>query len=167
MVNYAYIEDCSMLAGDGLSVVFWTVGCNHRCIGCQNIELWSDTAGTSFTPEVEQEFYDKINHDYISNVCFCGGSPLYEKNRPLIKYLVEEVHERFPDKTITLYTGYTWEEIQEMPDAKAIVDQVDILVDGRFVLYLKDNNLEWRGSSNQRVIDVKKTLDKGEIVLYN
>ena len=166
-MNYHNIEVDSMLNGEGLRVVLWVAGCEMRCVGCQNPETWDKDGGIPFDLDAENELFEALNKDYISGITFSGGHPLMECNRPEVYRLIKKCKELYPNKTIWIYTGYTWEEIQEMPDAKAIVDQVDVLVDGKFVLYLKDNNLEWKGSSNQRVIDVKKSLDKGKIVLYN
>ena len=166
-MNYHNIEVDSMLNGEGLRVVLWVAGCEMRCVGCQNPETWDKDGGIPFDLDAENELFEALNKDYISGITFSGGHPLMECNRPEVYRLIKKCKELYPNKTIWIYTGYTWEEIQEMPDAKAIVDQVDVLVDGKFVLYLKDNNLEWKGSSNQRVIDVKKSLDKGKVVLYN
>ena len=164
---YHNITKDDMLNGDGLRVVLWVSGCEMRCIGCHNPETHDSCSGILFDTQAEDELFEALNKDYISGITFSGGHPLMECNRPEVYRLIKKYKKLYPKKTIWMYTGYTWEEIQGIPDAKAIVDQVDVLVDGRFVLYLKDNNLEWRGSSNQRVIDVKKTLDKGEIILYN
>lgn len=166
-MNYHNITKDDMLNGDGLRIVLWVSGCEMRCIGCHNPETHDPYSGIPFDAQAEDELFEALSKDYISGVTFSGGHPLMECNRPEVYRLIKKYKELYPNKTIWMYTGYTWEEIQEIPDAKAIVDQVDVLVDGKFVLYLKDNNLEWKGSSNQRVIDVKKSLDKGKVVLYN
>lgn len=166
-MNYHNITKDDMLNGEGLRVVLWVAGCEMRCVGCQNPETWDKDGGIPFDLDAENELFEALNHDYISGITFSGGHPLMECNRPEINRLIDKFKQLYPDKNIWLYTGYTWEELQEMPDCKEIVNKVDVLVDGRFVLYLKDNNLHWCGSSNQNVIDVKQTLDKGKIVLYN
>lgn len=166
-MNYHNIDNCNMINGEGLRVVLWVSGCEMRCIGCFNPETHPANSGVLFDEQAENELFEALKPDYIDGITFTGGHPLMECNRPMVFLLVNKFRDLYPNKTIWLYTGYTWEEIQSMPDAKVIVDQIDVLVDGKFVLYLKDNNLEWCGSSNQRVIDVKKSLDKGEVVLYN
>ena len=166
-MNYHNITKDDMLNGEGLRVVLWVSGCEMRCIGCHNPETHPANSGVLFDEQAENELFEALKPDYIDGITFTGGHPLMECNRPMIFLLVNKFRDLYPNKTIWLYTGYTWEEIQSMPDAKVIVDQIDVLVDGKFILYLKDNNLEWCGSSNQRVIDVKKSLDKGEVVLYN
>lgn len=166
-MNYHNITKDDMLNGDGLRVVLWVSGCEMRCIGCHNPETHPVDSGIPFDEQAENELFEALGKDYIDGITFTGGHPLMECNRQQVYRLVNKCRELFSNKTIWLYTGYTWEEIQSMPDAKAIVDKIDILVDGKFVLYLKDNNCRWCGSTNQRVIDVKKSLDKGEVILYN
>lgn len=166
-MNYHNIDKCNMINGDGLRVVLWVSGCEMRCIGCFNPETHPVDSGILFDEQAENELFEALKPEYIDGITFTGGHPLAEYNRAMVYLLVNKCRDLYPNKTIWMYTGYTWEEIQNMPDAKAIVDQIDVLVDGKFVLYLKDNNLKWCGSSNQRVIDVKKSLDKGEVVLYN
>ena len=166
-MNYHNITKDDMLNGEGLRVVLWVSGCEMRCIGCHNPETHPQDSGILFDEQAENELFEALKPEYIDGITFTGGHPLAEYNRPMVYLLVNKCRDLYPNKNIWMYTGYTWEEIQNMPDAKAIVDQIDVLVDGKFVLYLKDNSLEWCGSSNQRVIDVKKSLDKGEVVLYN
>lgn len=166
-MNYHQIDKCNIINGDGLRVVIWVSGCSHRCIGCFNPETHDPNSGIPFDIEAENELFEALDKDYIDGITFCGGSPLHENNRDEVYRLVCKVRKEFPNKTIWLYTGYTWEEIQEIPTAKMIVDLIDVLIDGKFILPLKDNNLHWKGSSNQRVIDVKKSIDKNDIVLYN
>lgn len=165
-MNYHSIEKVSMLNGDGLRVVLWVSGCEMRCIGCHNPETHNPSSGILFDKQAEDELFEALNHDYISGITFSGGHPLIKCNRTEILRLIKKFKQLYPTKNIWLYTGYTWEEIQNMSDCKEIVDLVDVLVDGRFVLPLKDTNLKWRGSSNQRVIDVKQSLDKNEVILY-
>ena len=151
-----------MLNGDGLRVVLWVAGCSHQCPNCQNPITWNLQGGLPFTQETRDEFFQKINHDYISGVTFSEGAPLHPYNRNTITELAQQIKVSFPDKSIWMYTGFLWEEVKSLP----VMTYVDVLVDGEFIEELKDNKLHWKGSSNQRVIDVQKSLN-GEVVLYN
>jgi anaerobic ribonucleoside-triphosphate reductase activating protein len=161
-MNYHNITKEDMLNGDGLRVVLWVSGCTHQCPNCQNPITWDLAGGLEFDKEAEKELYDDLNHDYISGLTFSGGDPLHPFNRDEVTRLAEKAKKEFPQKTIWLYTGFLWESIKDLP----IVQFIDVLVDGEFVEKLKDNNLHWVGSSNQRVIDVKKTLTSGTVILH-
>ncbi len=151
-----------MLNGDGLRVVLWTAGCSHSCKGCHNPVTWDAEGGIPFDEAAWQEIAGELGKKYISGITFSGGDPLYLQNRKDTEALIRRVRAEFPDKTVWLYTGFTWEEIKELP----FISLVDTLVDGRFVEELKDSTLKWRGSSNQRVIDVKKSLNGDRLVLH-
>ena len=161
-MNYHDITKDDMLNGDGLRVVLWTAGCTHHCDGCQNPETWDVAGGIPFDEDAEKELFDSINHEYISGITFSGGDPLHPLNRDEVLRLAKKFKELFPKKTVWLYTGFSWEEIKDKVD----LSNIDILVDGEFKKELNDNNLKWVGSSNQRIIDVQKTLEKGELVLH-
>ena len=163
-MRYHNITKDDMLNGDGLRVVLWVSGCSHCCEGCQNPVAWDSEGGLPFDAAAKQEVFDELAKDYISGITFSGGDPLFFKNRPDVAELIAEIRETFPDKTIWLYTGYEWETIRDLPMMK----QIDVVIDGPFVLSLLDNQLKWRGSSNQRVIDVQKSLQREdkEAVLY-
>lgn len=162
-MNYHNITKCDMLNGSGLRVVLWVSGCEHRCIGCHNPETWDINGGIPFDTSAENELFEALNHDYISGITFSGGDPLHTQNRSEIKRLITRFKKEFPNKNIWLYTGYLFEDIKDLD----FIKDIDVLCDGRFSLYLKDENTHWVGSTNQRIIDVKQTLDKGKIVLYN
>jgi len=151
-----------MLNGDGLRTVLWVAGCSHGCKNCQNPITWDICGGIPFDEAAKEELYEELSKPYISGVTFSGGDPLHMENRGEIGKLIREIHEKFPDKTIWVYTGYLWEEVKELPYMK----YVDVLVDGRFVEELKDVTLHWKGSSNQKVIDVKRSLKERNVVLY-
>ena len=151
-----------MLNGDGLRTVLWVAGCSHGCKNCHNPITWDICGGVAFDEEAKEELFAALTPSYVSGITFSGGDPLHMQNREEIGKLIEEVHEKFPQKTIWVYTGYRWEDVKELPYVKL----ADVLVDGPFVEELKDTTLHWKGSSNQRVIDVKKTLETGEIVLH-
>ena len=151
-----------MKNGDGLRVVLWLAGCAHHCKNCQNPITWDPEGGLPFDEAAKQELFAELDKDYISGITFSGGDPLYPAGREELYALIQEVKERYPHKTIWLYTGYLWEEIRDLP----LISCLDVVVDGPFVEELKDNNLPWKGSSNQRVIDVKTTLQLKKTVLY-
>lgn len=160
-MRYHNITKDDMLNGDGIRVVLWVSGCEHHCPQCQNPVTWDICGGLEFDEAAKNEIFAELEKDYVSGVTLSGGDPLHKNNREDIGKLAEEIAEKYPDKTIWLYTGYEWYEIKDLPFMK----HVDILVDGRYVNELRDVNLPWRGSSNQKVIDVKKSLELGKIVL--
>lgn len=161
-MRYHNITKEDMLNGDGLRVVLWFAGCSHHCKNCQNPITWDPDGGLPFDEDAKQEIFEELDKDYISGITFSGGDPLYEGTRDGLLTLIREIREKYPRKTIWLYTGYLWEEIRDLE----LISYLDVVVDGRFVEELKDNNLPWKGSSNQRVIDVKMTRELGKTVLY-
>ena len=161
-MRYHNITKDDMLNGDGLRTVLWVAGCSHGCKNCQNPITWDICGGIPFDEAAKKELFEALEPDYISGVTFSGGDPLHMQNREEIGQLICEVRERFPHKTIWVYSGYTWEEVKDLPYLKL----ADVLVDGRFEEELKDVTLHWKGSANQRVIDIQKTLESGEIVLH-
>ena len=152
-----------MLNGDGLRVVLWVAGCGHACPGCHNPITWDENGGLPFDEAAKEEIFTELAKDYVSGVTFSGGDPLYPANREQVGALAREVHARFPEKTIWLYTGYRWEEISALP----LMQYIDVLVDGKFIADLKDTKLHWKGSFNQRIIDVQKSLQSSSLYLYH
>ena len=161
-MNYAYITKCDQVNGDGLRVTLWVTGCPNHCEGCQNEWSWDPHTGILFDNSAYKELIDDLNHDYISGLTLCGGEPLAPYNLETVTALAKVIREQFPDKTIWCYTGYTYEDIKDLE----IMDYIDVLVDGRFVQALKDVKLHWKGSSNQRVIDIPKTRETGNVCLH-
>ena len=161
-MRYHNITKDDMLNGEGLRTVLWVAGCSHNCPQCHNPVTWDINGGLVFDEAAKEELFDELKKDYISGVTFSGGDPLHVENREEIGKLAKEIRETFPDKTIWLYTGYQWEQIQKLE----LIQYLDVLVDGRFVEELKDNALPWKGSENQRVIDVQMTRKLGKVVLY-
>lgn len=153
-MRYHNITKDDMLNGDGLRVVLWVAGCSHCCKDCHNPITWDPNGGLLFDDEAKAEIFDQLDKPYISGITFSGGDPLHAANRLDVRNLMEEIREKYPQKTIWLYTGDVWENILHYP----LLKYVDVLVDGEFVAELKDPKLLWKGSSNQRVIDVQKTL---------
>ena len=160
-MRYHNITHDDMLNGDGLRVVLWVAGCEHHCKGCQNPSTWDIDGGIVFDDAAKKELFDDLKKDYISGITFSGGDPMHLKNRPEITKLAKEIKELFPKKTIWMYTGYCYEEIKDEP----VLSCVDVLVDGPFEQKLLDKDLPWRGSRNQRVIDVPASREKGTVIL--
>ena len=142
--------------------VLWVAGCNHQCEDCQNPITWDITGGLPFDEVAEAELFEALDKPYISGITFSGGDPLHPFNRGETFRLMRKVKEQFPNKTVWVYTGFLWEDFIDNPKMKYI----DVLVDGRFIKSLKEEKLHWVGSSNQRIIDVQKTLETGEVVLH-
>lgn len=151
-----------MLNGDGLRVVLWVSGCTHQCHECQNPITWDLAGGLPFDEEAENELFDALKPAYVSGITFSGGDPLHPFNQGEITRLAKKFKELEPEKTAWLYTGFSWENIKDLD----VMKYIDVLVDGEFMADLKDNNLHWIGSANQRVIDVQKSLERDEIVLH-
>ncbi|MCR4656914.1 MAG: anaerobic ribonucleoside-triphosphate reductase activating protein [Lachnospiraceae bacterium] len=159
-MRYHNITKDDMLNGDGLRVVLWVSGCSHCCEGCQNPLTWDVNGGLLFDDAAKQEIFDQLDRSYISGITFSGGDPLHPSNALEVRQLAKEIKEKYPDKTIWLYTGSVWEDIAR----SQIMQYVDVLVDGEFVKDQFDPKLHWKGSANQRVIDVKKTLNSDDIL---
>ena len=162
-MNYHNITTDDMLNGDGLRVVLWVSGCSHHCLGCHNPQTWDKDGGIEFDNEAKKELFCELEKDYISGITFSGGDPLMCNNRETVGKLIEEIKTKYPSKTIWLYTGFLFDEIKHLPYIK----YVDVLCDGKFELENRDVQTHWVGSTNQRVIDVKKSLEQNTIVLHN
>lgn len=160
-MRYHNITKDDMLNGDGLRVVLWVAGCNHGCPGCQNPITWDINGGLIFDEDAKEEIFHELEKDYVSGITLSGGDPLHPNNREEIAALITEIRSLYPNKTIWLYTGYSFEEINSL----AFIKDIDVIVDGRFIKEELDLSLQWKGSKNQRVIDVKKTLSSETIVL--
>lgn len=151
-----------MLNGDGLRVVLWVSGCSHCCRECQNPITWDANGGLLFDEEAKEEIFTELAKDYISGITFSGGDPLYVGNRSDVLKLAREIKEKFPNKSVWMYTGFVWETIETLE----IINYVDVLVDGEFQVERKNTQLYWRGSENQRVIDVPASKAAGSVVLH-
>lgn len=162
-MNYHNITHDDMKNGDGLRTVLWVAGCNHYCEDCQNPQTWDAHDGIPFDNDAEVELFNWIDKDYCSGITFSGGDPLYPANRNVVLRLCKRFRYRYgKTKTIWLYTGYMWNEIKDLD----IIKYVDVLVDGPYLKELRDVTAEWCGSTNQKVIDVQKSLQLGEVVLH-
>lgn len=161
-MNYHNITKDDMLNGVGLRVVLWVAGCNHYCKGCQNPVTWDPNGGIEFDGEACEELFNELEKDYINGITFSGGDPMYKTNRMMISVLCYKIKREYQNKTIWLYTGYTLEELINMNSATVnrILHNIDVLVDGKFIQELADLKYHWAGSTNQRIIDMPKTLEK-------
>lgn len=175
-MNYHNIVHDDMRNGDGLRVTLFVSGCDNKCEGCQNPETWKVDGGIEFDLSAKEEIFNQLKNDYIAGLTLSGGDPLHSSNLADVYDLVSNLKKVFPNKTIWVYTGYTWEDIEAIDYIvdvesvaeyrKAIVSLIDVLVDGKFDYTKADIKYHWAGSTNQRVIDVQKTLKTGEIVLW-
>ena len=172
-MNYHNITMDDMVNGEGLRTTLFVSGCEHRCYGCQNPQTHSLSSGILFDNEAKEELMDNLKKDYISGVTFSGGDPFHPKNRKELLKLCKEIKTRFPEKTIWVYTGYRYETLcNELAEKRIdILNYIDVMCDGKFYVRMADANIPWVGSSNQRVIDVKKTIKSSKekmcVVSYN
>lgn len=177
-MRYASIDEYEVVNGSGSGMSLYCQGCRWQCPGCFNPETWDFNGGREWTPEVKEEFLKLVDRPFIKRVSILGGSPLMEENLRDVLDLVETIKERFPDKIIWLYTGFKYEFIMrevlsiaikkyyDMWTRQRIIKHIDILVDGLYKDAKRDITLKWRGSSNQRCIDVQESLKQNKVVLY-
>ena len=213
-MNYHTITYPDQNNGNGLRVVLWLSSCSHHCYNCQNPQTWDTNSGILFDESAKEELFRELDKDYISGITLSGGDPLHENNLDGVLDIVDEFAKRYKEtqyivyngnenhnilcenadeirlssnKTIWLYTGYTWESIMEykasfksvmdtsndeilydyhMWKRQQIIKQCDVLIDGPYIDSQRDVTLKWRGSSNQRVIDIQKSLEQKQVVLY-
>lgn len=161
-MNYHCIKSDDMNNGDGLRAVLFISGCTHQCKNCHNPETWNINSGTLFDDKAKTDLFSILSRDYISGITFSGGDPLHPNNRETTFQLIKEIKTMYPNKTIWLYTGFKWEDIYIFESIKYI----DVLVDDEFIDKIKDIKLHWCGSSNQKVIDVQKSLKEGKVILW-
>ena len=165
-MNYAKITKHDIANGRGVRVVLWVSGCSHHCTGCQNPDTWDDDYGSRFEASDLSDIITLLREDWISGLTLSGGDPLKPSNIDICTIVAACAKSNVPNKDIWCWTGYTWDEIIAREDCKYILQCIDVLVDGEFIQDKYDISLKWRGSSNQRVIDVKKSLQAGKVVLY-
>lgn len=183
-MNYHTITYPDQNNGDGLRVVLWLSGCSHHCYNCQNPQTWDVNSGIPFDESAKEELFRELGKDYISGLTLSGGDPLHEANLDGVLDIVNRFRLLFPSKTIWLYSGYSWEYLETKINIspttdeklkkyidndkkrKQIIELCNVLVDGKYIDSKRDITLKWRGSKNQRVIDIQQSLQKGEIVLW-
>lgn len=175
-MNYGQVYYNDVANGVGCRTAFFVSGCTHHCKGCFNEMTWDFNYGVPYTKEVEDEIVESLKPDYIAGLTILGGEPMEIVNQKEIRPLLERIKKEVSKATIWIYSGYTWEELTDKDnkrcygeDTEAILSMTDVLVDGEFMLDKKNLMLRFRGSENQRVIDVRKSLETGVIVLskYN
>lgn len=162
-MRYHNITKCDLKNGMGIRVVLWVSHCEHYCEGCQNPQTWSEYSGIPFDSSAIEEIFEELSKDYVSGLTLSGGDPLSSLNRCEIHNFLKEVKCKYPLKNIWVYTGYLWDDVRSLELTKYI----DVLVDGKFISELSNPSPKWCGSSNQRIIDVQKSLKANKIILYN
>lgn len=173
-MNYSTIKWTDIANGEGVRVSLFVSGCTRHCTSCFNAIAWDFTHGDPFDESVENQILTALQSDYIAGLSLLGGEPLEPQNQRALYPFVKRVKEAYPQKTIWCYTGCTFDEkrgtlkdTQKNTEVtKELIALFDVLVDGPYMEELKDVRLKFRGSSNQRIIDVKKSLLKGECILY-
>ena len=171
-MNYATIKTNDVANGEGVRVSLFVSGCTHRCKGCFNAEAWDFEYGSPFGDDTIEYILSAIDRPHIRGLSLLGGEPFEPQNQPEVLKLVTAFKKKFPEKTVWCYTGYDYEKnilAQNIGDPQITrqpIENIDILVDGRFVEELKNLNLRFKGSENQRIINVKESLKKGEVVLW-
>ncbi len=170
---YANIKYCDISNGPGVRTSLFVSGCTHRCKNCFNAVAWDFHYGSEFTPAVQQQILDSCKHSYVTGLSLLGGEPMEPENQPALLDFVRRFKELYPNKTVWCYSGYTWEQLTGKEPARcrcastdALLALLDVLVDGEFVQDLYDISLRFRGSSNQRLLDVPATLRSGTPTLW-
>ena len=161
-MRYNKIRKTDISNGPGIRVSIFMQGCSFHCKNCFNSETWDFNDGNEFTDKTIQDVLDLCNNLHITGLSILGGEPMHPRNIKGTTKLAKAFKEKYPDKTLWIWSGFLFEDLKD----KEVLKYIDVLVDGRYQDELHDFRLKWRGSSNQRVIDVKKTLKKKEIVLY-
>ena len=171
-MHYATIKPRDIANGPGVRVSLFVSGCTHRCPGCFNAEAWDFDYGKPFDKAVVDELLTLLEPDYVKGLSLLGGEPFEPQNQVALVEFLRKVREKYPSKTVWCYSGYTLEQLRGESRARCevtdeMLSMIDVLVDGRFVMEKKNIRLRFRGSENQRLIDLNKTREKGEIVLWD
>lgn len=171
-MNYATIKYNDIANGPGVRTSLFVSGCTHHCKGCFNEIAWDFNYGNEFTKEVMEEIVNSLEPEYIAGITLLGGEPFEYVNQKGLLPLLRAIKEKYPNKSIWCFSGYLFDKqilgemVPKWPETKEMISYIDVLVDGKFVLELKDLMLKYRGSSNQRLIDVKKSLEANEVILW-
>ena len=169
-MNYATIKPVDIANGPGVRVSLFVSGCTHRCKGCFNEEAWDFQFGKPFTQEVQEQLLSSLDHDYIEGLTLLGGEPMEPSNQEALLPFIRAVRGRLPQKTIWCFTGYDFEKdiLGRMMEASSVTRELiplfDVMVDGKFVAEKRNLSLKFRGSENQRVLNVKKSLEEKQAV---
>lgn len=172
-MNYGEIKKCDIANGEGVRVSLFVSGCTHHCKGCFNADTWDFNYGKPYTTDTEDYIISLLKSPYISGFTLLGGEPFEPCNQRAVLPLLKRIRSEYPDKNIWCYTGYLFDK-ELLCESRArceVTDEmlslIDVLVDGRFIEDLKDISLAYKGSSNQRIIDVKSSLESGNVILLN
>lgn len=176
-MRYAQIRELDISNGEGVGIALFVQGCHFHCKNCFNSETWDFSGGKKWTSKVKENFLNLIDRPYIKRVSILGGEPLADENVKEILQLISDIRHKYKNtKEIWLYSGYTWEECNSKDKRSScclsflrqlVLSYIDVFIDGRYADELQDTTLQFRGSSNQRIIDVQKSLSKREIILWN
>lgn len=165
-MNYLSYNKCDVVNGTGVRCVLWCSGCTHKCQGCFSKESWKFCNGLPFNQEMQDKIINDLKPDYISGLTLSGGDSLHPRNAADLIPFIKRIKEELPSKNIWCYTGYVLEDLFDNDIQKELLSLIDVLVDGPFVQELSDSSLKFMGSSNQRIIDVQKSLTTNRICLY-
>ena len=171
-MNYATIKPFDVANGPGVRVSLFVSGCTHRCKGCFNEEAWDFSYGEEFTEKEADRIIEALSPGYIRGFSLLGGEPFEPANQKVLAPLLERIKKEYPDKTVWCYSGYTFEtdllsgRVGGFETTKRMLDCIDVLVDGKFVEAQKNLQLRFKGSENQRIIDLKKTLSENKTILW-
>lgn len=172
-MNYCNIKYCDIANGEGVRTTLFVSGCTNRCEECFQPETWDFHYGEPFTEDVENRIMESLKPFYVNGLTLLGGEPFEPSNQKALVGFVRRVRETFPEKNIWCFTGFTLEELLREGShprcgvTDELLSMIDVLVDGRYVKELKDISLRFRGSSNQRLINLPKTLQEGRIRLWD
>ncbi len=171
-MNYATIKNCDIANGPGVRVSLFVSGCTHRCPGCFNEVAWDFDYGQPFTQDTVDNILNMLQPDYVKGLTLLGGEPFEPQNQSALLELLRQVKQKLPDKSIWAFSGYLFDKdilpgrLGDPAITREILGYLDVLVDGPFIMAQKDLSLRFRGSQNQRLIDVQKSLASGEIILW-
>lgn len=167
-MKYGDIKYYDVINGIGVRVSIFVSGCSHHCEHCFNKETWDDTYGEEFDANVENNIFQYISkyNSVIKGISILGGDPTYSKNIKPLSDFIDRFKDKFPTKDIWIWSGYTWEKILKDKDIYKLISKCDVLIDGVFVEKLKNIKLKFRGSSNQRVIDIKKSIANNKVEIF-
>ena len=166
-MNYSGLYHADCLNGTGFRVVLFVSGCSHGCKGCQNPQTHNPKFGDNYTSGTVTTILNSLDKPHIAGLTISGGDPLFKRNFDEVLKLARTVKHNLPDKTIWLYSGYTFEQVTKDIVLSQILDYVDVMVDGKFEQSLLDKTLKFRGSSNQLLVDVKQSIAQQDVVLYS
>jgi len=172
-MNYCEIKNCDIANGPGVRITLFVSGCRNHCPGCFQPQTWDFSFGNPFDEAVRERLIRMLEPSYIRGITVLGGEPFEPENQNALLGLLSEIRRRLPGKDVWIFTGFTWEELHS-PDCRAftefteeLINAADVIVDGRFVEEKKNIRLRFRGSENQRLIDVKRTVSEGRIAVWN